>query len=518
MSELTYYLSIFLRRLHYFLMVAVSISTAAVIVAFALPPAYESQTRLLLEAPQIPTDLAASTVNVGSGQQLEIIQQRLMTRATLLEVARSQQVFRDIAAMSADEIVAGMRARTTIEKTGRGAPTPMMTINFEARAPQIASGVLNAYLTRIERQNVAFRSERAGNTQEFFEQEVARLGQDLDAQSARILEFKTRNAGALPESLDYRLNQQGQLQQQLREIDREITALRNQSNRLVQVFEATGAFGQGPRLSPDEERLREMRAELDESLSIYSETNPRVTVLKARIAQLEERIERRAQNPGDTADADTDTPEARRGAATLELQLDEIETRIGVLQDRREETRTRLAELAETLEKTPANSVALDELQRAYANIEQQYNTAVDRLARASTGERIETLSRGERLTVVEPPATPNAPTKPNRIKIAGGGSAVGIAAGIALVALIEMLTRTARRSEDIVARLGVRPLATIPYMRSPGEMVRKRLLKTVIYLTILVGLPAAVYAVHLYYLPLDLLADRAMNRIGVRW
>ena len=233
MSELKYYLSIFLRRLHYFLMVAVSISTAAVIAAFALPPAYESQTRLLLEAPQIPTDLAASTVNVGSGQQLEIIQQRLMTRATLLEVARSQQVFRDIAAMSADEIVAGMRARTTIEKTGRGAPTPMMTINFEARAPQIAAGVLNAYLTRIERQNVAFRSERAGNTQEFFEQEVARLGQDLDAQSARILEFKTRNAGALPESLDYRLNQQGQLQQQLREIDREITALRNQSNRLV---------------------------------------------------------------------------------------------------------------------------------------------------------------------------------------------------------------------------------------------------------------------------------------------
>ena len=520
MSELKYYLSIFLRRLHYFLVVAVSISAAAIIAAFALPPAYESRTRLLLEAPQIPSELAASTVNVGTSQQLEIIEQRLMTRANLLEVARSQQVFRDIGAMSADQIVAGMQARTTINKSGGRGAAPILILGFQARAPQIASGVLNEYLTLIERQNVEFRTERAGNTQEFFEQEVARLGQDLDAQSARILEFKTRNAGALPESLDYRLNQQNQMQQQLRRIDREITALRAQSERLVEVFEATGGLegAQGPRLSPDEERLREMRAQLDESLSIYSETNPRVRVLKARIAQLEERIERGAQAADDTAGEEAETPEARRGAATLELQLSEIETRIGVLQEQREETQARLAELSETLEKTPANSVALDELQRDYANIEQQYNTAVDRLARASTGERIETLSRGQRLSVIEPPDTPNRPTKPDRVLIAGGGTAFGLAAGIALVVLIELLDRTARRSDDIVARLGVRPLATIPYMRSPGEVIRKRLLKTVIYLSILVGLPAAVYAVHLYYLPLDLLADRAMNTIGVRW
>jgi len=83
---------------------------------------------------------------------------------------------------------------------------------------------------------------------------------------------------------------------------------------------------------------------------------------------------------------------------------------------------------------------------------------------------------------------------------------------------LIELLNRTARRPEDIIKRIGVRPLASIPYMHSRGEIFRKRLVKAVVYLTILIGLPAAVYAVHLYYLPLDLLADRVMNKIGVRW
>ena len=93
----------------------------------------------------------------------------------------------------------------------------------------------------------------------------------------------------------------------------------------------------------------------------------------------------------------------------------------------------------------------------------------------------------------------------------------MAIAGGLGLVVLLELLNRTARRPEDIINRIGVRPLATIPYMHSRGEVVGRRLLKGTIYVTILVGVPAAVYAVHIYYLPLDLLADKIMNRIGVR-
>lgn len=517
MSELKYYFSIFLRRLHYFLIISVIIAAVSVITASTLPPAYESQTRLLLEGPQIPADLASSTVTVGLLEQLEIIEQRLTTRANMLDVARSQQVFEDIQSMSADEIVEAMRARTVIQRAGTSRdPTPILTIIFEARSPRIAAGVLNEYLTLIERQNVEFRTSRAGNTLEFFEQEVQRLGQDLDAQSARILEFKTSNSGALPDSLEYRLSQQAALQEQVRQIDRDTAMLRSQGERLVQIFEATGQLetNEGASLSPDEQRLQEMRTQLDEALSVYSAENPRVKMLEAQIKQVEDRLAARMTNDETTSDAQTQS----RGSATLDLQLSEIETRISMLKEQRDESMERLEALGQTLAQTPANTVALEELNRTYANIEQQYNTAVDRLAQASTGERIESLSRGQRISIIEPPAAPNQPTKPNRILIAGGGTMFGIVAGIGLIVLIELLNRTARRPEDIVNRIGVRPLATIPYMRGRSEIFWKRLIKITLYLIMLVGLPAAVYAVHLYYLPLDLLADRVMNKIGVRW
>jgi polysaccharide chain length determinant protein (PEP-CTERM system associated) len=515
MNDLKYYLSLFLRRLHYFLLVSVVVSAVAVIVAISLPPAYEAQTRLLMEGPQIPQELASSTVNVSTSEQLEIIQQRLMTRANLLDVARSQRVFEDIGQMSADEIVDGMRARTNI-RTGGGRNSPAtMTLSFEARRAAVTSGVLNEYLTMIQQESAAFRSNRAGTTLSYFQDEVTRLGEDLDAQSARILEFKTENSGALPEDADFRRNRMTSLQEEVNRIDREITSLRNQSDRLKQIFEATGQLGDGENLTEDQKRLRDLRRELDEALSLYSESNPRVTMLQARIDRLEERVETRAAQAQDAPGEETAAP--TRESATLDLQLDEIETRIAALEQQRDQTQARVEELRAALEKTPANSIALDKLQRSYRNIEQQYNNAVDRLARASTGERIESGSRGARISVIEPPSTPNRPTKPNRMKIAGGGTMLGIAGGLGLVVLLEMLNRTARRPEDIINRIGVRPLATIPYVYSRGEVAGRRLIKGVVYMTILVGVPVAIYAVHMYYLPLDLLADKVMDRMGVR-
>ena len=158
------------------------------------------------------------------------------------------------------------------------------------------------------------------------------------------------------------------------------------------------------------------------------------------------------------------------------------------------------------------------QLTRKYNSIELQYNQAESRLTRAETGDRIETRSRGQRMSVIEQPAIPSEPTKPNRILIAGGGTALGILAGFGLIFLLEMLNTTARRPEDIIKRLGVTPLTTIPYTRTRGQRFRQRSGKLLLILLILVGIPAAVYAVHLYYLPLDLIADRVMNKMGVRW
>ncbi|MGR3290163.1 MAG: GumC family protein, partial [Paracoccaceae bacterium] len=95
-NEVLFYVSIFLRRSHYFLVIFLVGSAISLTLANILPPVYLSRATLLLESSQIPTALAAPTVSTGAIEELQIIEQRLMTRTNLLDIARSENVFSDI--------------------------------------------------------------------------------------------------------------------------------------------------------------------------------------------------------------------------------------------------------------------------------------------------------------------------------------------------------------------------------------------------------------------------------------
>ncbi len=520
MENLSYYLSVFRRRLPYFLIVTTIISAIAITVAYTLPPAYESRMILLVESAQIPEELATSTVRVPAFEQLQILQKQLLTRNNMLSIARKFDVLRNMKTMSPDEIVDAMRARTKISTTSRRLrEAPIMTISFEAPAARTAAAVLNEYLTLIQQRDSEFRKGRAGDTLDFFKQEIERLSQDLDEQSARILKFKQANTDALPDSLQYRLDQQSVFQDRIIQINRDISDLKSQRTRLVQLYELTGKADTTPQAPPqtaDERQLETLNNQLQDALAVYSPENPRVKMLEARIAQLKEKTARQTpapvvENPDGAAPTPDELP------PVLTIQLSEIDDRIKSLTAQKAAAQAQLETLSASINRTPEVSIVLDEMTRKYDTTQAQYDLTESRLSMAQTGDRIETRSRGQRISVIEQPAVPSEPTKPKRLLIAGGGTAFGIAAGLGLVLLMELLNTAARRPVDLVNKLGVTPLTTIPYSRTRGQKFRQRSLKLLLLLIILTVIPAAVYLVHIYYLPLDLLADRIMNKLGIR-
>ena len=341
---------------------------------------------------------------------------------------------------------------------------------------------------------------------------MARLNQLLAAKSAAISSFKTGNIEALPDSLNFRLSQQAVLQERLAQFDRDLMSLKNQRELLLNLFNTTGQVAEArlEALTPEQIQLETLRNQLNDALAVLSPENPSVKLLKARIAQVESVV--RAQ-PKPLAEAREKT-----GNAMLDLQLAEIDSRITDLAGQKSLVQEEFAKLTTSIEKTPANTVKLDELTLDYENIQLQYNGAVDRLAKASTGERIEFMARGQRIAVIEPPGVPNEPAKPKRLLIAGGGSLFGFMAGIGLIVLLEVLNRSIRRPEDLIRTLGISPIATLPYIQTRTEVVLRRGRKLLVALMILVGITVLLYAVHTYYQPLDLIAERVMNKLGLRW
>ena len=91
--DLKFYFSRFLRRIHYVLIIFALGSAIGLTLARMLPPVYVAEALLVVENEEIPDDLAASTVQTEITAQLQIIQQRILTRANLLDMANRLQIY-----------------------------------------------------------------------------------------------------------------------------------------------------------------------------------------------------------------------------------------------------------------------------------------------------------------------------------------------------------------------------------------------------------------------------------------
>lgn len=513
-----FYLSLFLRRLPYFLLLLAVGSALGLTLSSVLPPVYVAEAHLLVESEQIPDSMAASTVRTEATEQLQIIQQRIMTRANLLELANRLKVYvaqpgKPAATMTADDIVDDMRKRAKMVTTGgtvaRGpAQATLVSVSFEAPDSAMAALVANELVTLILQENVALRTTVSGQTLDFFTQEVTRLDKDLTEKRGVILAFKQKNQDALPDSLDFRRNQQATLQAQLQQMLRDEATLKDQRNKLVKMHDIAGGDAAPVNLTPEQQQLKTLQDQLAQALTVYSAENPRVKVLQTQVTGLQGTVAKQL--------AAAATAAGGKALTAYDVQLADIDGQLTYIADQKVQIATQVDALRVTLEATPGNAIALDALQRDYDAISTQYDTSVQRKAQAETGDLIEAMSKGQRISVVEQAVAPRDPARPNRVLIAGGGVGGGLALGLGLVALLEALNRAIRRPVDLTARLGITPFATMPYMRTRGEILRRRLIIALALLVVLVGIPAGIWAIDTYYMPMDMLMDAVVRKLGL--
>lgn len=510
-SDLSFYISVFLRRFHYFALVAAIVSAAGIATAFLLPSKFSSQALLLVEPPQIPANLASSTIQTSPSEQLQILQQRLLTRSNLLEIANEIGVFSQEGTLFPDEIVDRMRDATSFTISVGLNQASIVRIGYESGDPNVSAAVVNNYVTRVLENNAELRKGRAEDTLQFFEQEVERLAADLAAKSAAILQFKNANLHSLPDNLDRQLTRADATRTRMGEIDRTIISLGQQRERLILVFNATGGAANNTinPPSPEQQELDRLNVELAQAVTIFSEQSPKLRALRSKIAALEKIV---AELDGPDDGASDGTPVR---FSMLDVQLDQIDSQIEDLKSERIALEDELVKIEKNIDATPANAITLETLQRDYQNIQDQYNQSTQRLSVAATGERIELLSKGERISVINPPVVPREPTSPNRLLIAVASVIGGLLAGSAIVLMLELLNRSIRRPVDLSRALGIVPIATLPVMRTPGEIARRRTVMAGVIMTSTVGIVAGIVFLHTQVMPLDLLVDRAVQSIG---
>ena len=450
--DLKFYWAVFLRRLPYFLVIVAFLTAGAVTVAMILPPVYTSSASMLVEPQQIPGDLAQTTVPVNPYEQAQIIEQRLMTRANLLALAKRIGLYDDIdPPMSANAMVGDISSHIEFigfvpdatrapGHPGRHHHRRLLRPRRPATSPTRAP---TSWSTSCSRRTSS--SAPAGPTTRWSSSRPRSTGSraSSSAQSDKITKFKTENFEALPDSLDERRNQQILEQERLIALQREESDLRNQRATVVWVFERTGALGHRRPAQPRggaARRAAEPAGAAAHDLRRGEPADPHAG----------EPARRRCRSSSTTSarPARCPAPTARPAQPTSELdvELAPIDARLKFIAEDEAAIEKTLDDLDKSIQATPANEQMLAGLERELANTQNQYNAAVANAGQAQVGERIEVLSKGERFSLIEQPNLPSKPSSPNRKLIAAAGMLGGIGAGLGLILLMEMLNHSIRR------------------------------------------------------------------------
>ncbi len=317
----------------------------------------------------------------------------------------------------------------------------------------------------------------------------------------KIASFKRANENALPETLSIRREELGQITAQIGELDQKL-----------QLANDTDASS----ISPDSAEAQQLEYTLQAkqiAFDSYKEQRDKLAplakkgfVTQKRMLDLDQQISL----------AEIDIASIKSKMAQLGIFGDRAKT-IEVLKSQRAELATKADELTKNISQTPTVEAELAAMNRDYENLQAEYQQTKAKLVDAQTGERLEQDRQAERFEVLEQAVVPDAPSSPNTKRIMLAGVFGGIAAGIGLVVLLELLDKSIRTVTDLEQRLQLSPIAVIPYVTTAAEIRRRKFQLMGGAAFILVAIVTALAVIHLYYLPLDLLAERGWQKIQAR-
>ena len=504
------YLSIARRRAPYLIGIALAVLVISVIVAFVIPPTYRATGTVMVESQQVPDDIVPLAIKTHIDERISIIKQRVMTRESLLKIANKHELFKEKSrSLASSELIEAMRKQIGIElissneSNPRNQVTIAFTLSFEDKYPEVAYRVANDLTALFLDWNVKLRTEGATETTVFLTQESEKLKLEVERLEKLISTYKQQNSNNLPEQLTLRMTMLARAESDMREVERDIKSIAEDLRSLEVELNAAN-YGTGNDLP---QTLPALKAEYAKLLATYNESYPDMRVLKRKI----EALEKAATTP-----ESEDAPKDAITLATYKIQskIASAKGRLDSLLEQKKMLQEKIAQNERAMMLTPKVEQGLDILIRDRDSVQNKYEELRSKKVGAEISESLESESKSERFTLLEPPVLPDKVFKPNRVKIITLGFFLAIASLAGVLFVIASFDRQIRGADALAHAMGHRPLAVIPYLHIQEEWVRsKRLLKRAIIITICAVIIIAV-ALHFLYMPLNDLLMKIFARL----
>ena len=154
-------------------------------------------------------------------------------------------------------------------------------------------------------------------------------------------------------------------------------------------------------------------------------------------------------------------------------------------------------------------------INRNYQTVLRQYQSLQTKAQSAAMAESLEEEQKAERFRLLEAPLLPIKPHKPERLKLLGVAVALSIGFPLGIVFLIGFLDKSVRNSELLESIIGAPTLVEIPAISTKEELEYRRKMLLLVFGGGLLLIAILVAGIHLLYMPLDVLVNKFILRLG---
>lgn len=451
------------RRRNWLIVPAVAGTLIAAGIAWAMEPVYQSSATILIESQQIPTSLVASPITSYADERIAKIRQQILSRENLVELINKNKLYpeergdkqlTELILMMRDAIKVDLVSANVGPGNAQGSKaTIAFTLAFDYSVPETTQSVTQQLTGMFIDADIRRRSEQASGTASFLTRRADELRVRLQALDGQLSEVRSRYSGALPDQLLSASQNVGAVRSEIARIDME-------SQSVLQANAQLAARLQDASSDPARNQLVQAQANLDKLSATYADNHPDVMAARELVRRLSDGqryVAPQTLNP------------------TVAAELQSGRSRLAMLAQQRSQLQGEIAKADRLMALSPQAAYELNNLQREYDNLDEQYQKIRDRQLEAQVAANLESEEKGERFTLVDAPLLPEEPIRPNRLMIIFLGFVAGLGLGFAMALLLELITKPIHGRDSISRLTGHMPLGSVPLSTHGADTTEKR-------------------------------------------
>lgn len=467
------YVAILRRRWLLILVPALLFPIVGYLITFTIDPLYQSQTLVLIEQQQVPTDYVRPVITENLDNRLASMKEQIESRSSIQPIIEKYNLYGN-KGLSMDDRVDKMRKAIdikVIKSEIQGANgLPGFFISFEASDPQTAQTICGEITSLFVKQNLLSREQAVNQTTQFLESQLADAKRTLDDQDAKLAAFQRQYFGQLPTDQSTNENVLQSLNSQLNATTGNIQTLEQNEAMVQAMISQQGQTSSNNAVAArttqaQEKQLQDLISQEADLKTHYTEADPDVQSVERRIKDLQAQIAKEEATPAAPAAPQTNAhPVDSPGVQELRARLSAYNLAIQNQRKEQQALQNQVRLYTSKIESTPQVEEQYKELTRGYAQANDLYQSLLAKVSQTKMATDLENRQQGEQFRILDQPNLPDAPISPRISLFVIGGLVVGLGLGVLTIALLEYRDTSLRSERDVWAFTQLPTLAVIAW------------------------------------------------------